>query len=158
MTTEHGEQAEAVEPIEASAEEFAAFGWQPAAEGFARDGLQAVRDAGEWQVSAAGCGALLGRFPTVSTVRRFAKRIGIITDWSAADPDPSALEAARMMALAVIEEEVATARDTIAALEDALADAEERVEDMQAKALLFTFGDDDDDDDDDEEKEDAAGR
>ncbi len=144
MTTEQGQQAEVVEPIEASAEEFAAFGWQPVPAGFARDGLQAARDGAEWQVSATGCGGLLGRFPTVSTVRRFAKRIGVITDWSAADPDPSALEAARMMALAVIEEEVATARDTIAALEDALADAEERVEDMQAKALLFTAGDDDD--------------
>ncbi len=93
---------------------------------------------------------MLGRFPTVSTVRRFAKRIGVIADWSAPTPDPSALEAARMMALAVIEEEVATARDTIAALEDALADAEERVEDMQAKALLFTF-------DDADEEEEAAG-
>lgn len=133
-----------VEPIEASAEEFAAFGWLPEGQAFARDGLQAVRDGGEWQVAATGCGALLGRFPTVSTVRRFAKRIGVITDWSAPSPDPSALEAARMMALAVIEEEVATARDTIAALEDALADAEERVEDMQAKALLFTFDDDED--------------
>lgn len=144
MTTGHGEQAGTVEPIEASAEEFAAFGWQPAGGGFARDGLQATRDAAEWQVSATGCAALLGRFPTVSTVRRFAKRIGVITDWSAPEPDPSALEAARMMALAVIEEEVATARDTIAAIEDALADAEERVEDMQAKALLFTAGDDED--------------
>lgn len=149
---EQGDQAEAVEPIEASAEEFTAFGWQPLADGFARDGLQASRDAAEWQVSAAGCGALLGRFPTVSTVRRFAKRIGVITDWSAADPDPSALEAARMMALAVIEEEVATARDTIAALEDAIADAEERVEDMQAKALLFTFGDDEDEEEEAETK------
>lgn len=136
------QQDQAPEPIDASAEEFAAFGWQPAAQGFARDGLQAVYDAAEWQVSATGCGALLGRFPAVSTVRRFARRIGAIADWSAAEPDPSALEAARMMALAVIEDEVATARDTIAALEDAIADAEERVEDMQAKALLFTSGDD----------------
>lgn len=140
-------QDQAPEPIEASAEEFAAFGWQPAGEGFARDGLQALRDGAEWQVSAAGCGALLGRFPTVSTVRRFAKRIGAISDWSAPSPDPSALEAARMMALAVIEEEVTAARDTIAALEDAIADAEERVEDMQAKALLFGA------DDEDEEEE-----
>ncbi|MFX6031771.1 hypothetical protein ABTE99_19545, partial [Acinetobacter baumannii] len=81
-----------VEPIEASAEEFAAFGWQPAGKGFVRDGLQAARDGDAWQVAAAGCGALLGRFPTVSTVRRFAKRIGVITDWSAPAPDPSALE------------------------------------------------------------------
>ncbi len=144
MTVEHGDGS--VEPIEASAEEFAAFGWQAAGAGFARDGLQAVRDGTEWQVSATGNGALLGRFPGVSTVRRFARRVGAVTDWSAADPDPSALEAARMMALAVIEEEVATARDTIAALEDAIADAEERVEDMQAKALLFTTGDDEDED------------
>ncbi|MGQ3072137.1 MAG: hypothetical protein ACT7A5_13840 [Ferrovibrionaceae bacterium] len=140
------DQAPMVEPIEASAEEFAAFGWQPEGDAFVRDGLQASRDDDAWQVAAAGCGALLGRFPTVSTVRRFAKRIGVITDWSAPSPDASALEAARMMALAVIEEEVATARDTVAALEDAIADAEERVEDMQAKALLFTLADDDDED------------
>lgn len=144
--TEQQDQAPDVEPIEASAEEFAAFGWQAAGDGFARDGLRATQDAGEWRVSAIGCGGLLGRFPTVSTVRRFAKRIGVITDWSVPEPDSSALEAARMMALAVIEDEAATARDTIAALEDAIADAEERVEDMQAKAILFTADDDGDED------------
>lgn len=130
--------------LEAGEEELLAFGWAPGAlpDGQAallQDGLAAHRGASGWIVTAALGGATLGRFPTASAVRRYARRLRDVADWAAA---PAAglpgetIEAARLLALAVIEDELAVMRETMAALEAAILDASERVDDIQAKAIL----------------------
>ncbi len=111
--------------------ELVAFGWAATADGAAFVlGRFAVKasDEGGWQVSEQATGARLAELPTASAVRRFAAKAEGIEDIVTMAP---------RLAAATLEEELKLSREAVNALERAVADLEDQINDLMAKDLLF---------------------
>jgi hypothetical protein len=84
--------------------------------------------AGGWQVNHVATGARLAELPTASAVRRFAAKAEGIADIVTVAP---------RLAAATLEEELTLSREAVGALERAVADLEDQINDLMAKDALF---------------------
>jgi hypothetical protein len=109
--------------------ELAAFGWTAIEGGaFVAGRLQAVPAESGWLVIEHASGLRLAELPTASAVRRFAAKTEGVADLAAVAP---------RLAAATLEEELKLSREAVAALERAVADLEDQINDLMAKDLLF---------------------
>ncbi|WP_119421128.1 hypothetical protein [Desertibaculum subflavum] len=109
--------------------ELAAFGWTAIeGGGFIAGRLRAAPAGQGWIVVEHATGHRLAELPTVSAVRRFAAKAEAVEDLAATAP---------RLATATLEEELKLSREAVAALERAVADLEEQINDLMAKDLLF---------------------
>lgn len=113
---------------DAAPAELAAFGWIAEGAGFVSGRLQAVPVGPGWLVSERATGHRLAELPTASAVRRFAAKTEAVEDIAG--------EAPRLAAV-TLEEELRLSREAVAALERAVADLEDQINDLMAKDLLF---------------------
>lgn len=113
----------------AASAELSAFGWTPAADGRFRSGrLEAVAAERGWLVLEHATGHRLAELPTISAVRRFAAKAEAVEDLAGQAP---------RLAASTLEDELKLSREAVAALERAVADLEDQINDLMAKDLLF---------------------
>ena len=113
---------------DAAPAELVAFGWVAEGEGFVSGRLQAVSAGAGWLVSERATGHRLAELPTASAVRRFAAKTEAVEDIAGQAP---------RLAAVTLEEELKLSREAVAALERAVADLEDQINDLMAKDLLF---------------------
>ena len=114
---------------EAAPAELLAFGWTAEGDaGFVSGRLRAVPGEHGWLVTERANGARLAELPTASAVRRFGAKAEGVEDLAATAP---------RLAATTLEEELKLSREAVAALERAVADLEEQINDLMAKDLLF---------------------
>ncbi|WP_298724928.1 hypothetical protein [uncultured Ferrovibrio sp.] len=135
---------------EAAAQEFLAFGWQPAelsvpgaegdaktVSGFRHGDFGAYLQGGAWMVLAIPANLVLGQLPSASAVRRFAAKCVSFP----AQPNGAIIGAARQAMLQAVEEELAMARQAADLLEAKIEDLLSSIDDIRAKAILFARDD-----------------
>lgn len=109
--------------------ELSAFGWTATEAGaFVAGRLEAIPGERGWFVAERATGLRVAELPTASAVRRFAAKAEAVEDLAALAP---------RLAAATLEEELKLSREAVAALERAVADLEEQINDLMAKDLLF---------------------
>lgn len=137
-----------------AAQEFVSFGWEPASfslqtgaddaggpaivAGFRRGDFGAYSDQGAWSVLAIPANLVLGRLPSASAVRRFAAKCVSFP----AQPNGAIIGAARQAMLQAVEEELSLARQAADLLESKIDDLMGSIDDIRAKAILFTRDED----------------
>ncbi|HEX6959192.1 MAG TPA: hypothetical protein VF194_14515 [Ferrovibrio sp.] len=135
---------------DAAEQEFLSFGWeaasftlpgaeegQHAAAGFRKGDFGAFRRGDAWVVLAVPARLVLGQLPSVSAVRRFvAKSAGF-----PAQPNGAIIGAARQAMLQAVEEELSLARQAAQQLEAKIDDLMGSIDDIRAKAILFSRDD-----------------
>lgn len=139
------------ESIAAAEQEFLAFGWDAAdlplpgdgsrhVQGFRKGDFGAYHGVAGWEVLALPANLLLGHLPSASAVRRFAHKCVSFP----AQPNGAVIGAARQAMLQAVEEELALARKAADLLESKIDDLLASVDDIRAKAILFSRDDDED--------------
>ncbi len=132
----------------AAEQEFLAFGWEAAelqlpgdrkAQGFRKGDFGAYHGVAGWEVLALPANLLLGHLPSASAVRRFAHKCVSFP----AQPNGAVIGAARQAMLQAVEEELALARKAADLLESKIDDLLASVDDIRAKAILFSRDDED---------------
>ena len=114
---------------DAAPAELLAFGWTTTDAGaFTSGRLQAMPAEQGWLVVERATGLRLAELPTASSVRRFAAKAEAVEDLAGLAP---------RLAAATLEEELKLSREAVAALERAVADLEDQINDLMAKDLLF---------------------
>lgn len=135
----------------AAEQEFLSFGWVPADipipdDAGERQQVRAGYRSGDfgvyasrfgWEVVALPARIRLGQLPSASAVRRFVQKSVSFP----AQPNGAVLGAARQAMLQAVEEELGLARQAAGLLERKIADLLASVEDIQAKAILFSRDD-----------------
>ncbi|MFN4312496.1 MAG: hypothetical protein ACK4FK_18075 [Ferrovibrio sp.] len=142
------------EHVQAAEQEFLAFGWEVAmvelpghAEGsapragFRKGDFAALPDeGGAWLVMAVPARLVLGRLPSASAVRRFVAKCVSFP----AQPNGAIIGAARQAMLQAVEEELSLARQAADLLEAKIDDLMGSIDDIRAKAILFSHDEDKD--------------
>ena len=137
--------------LAAAEQEFIAFGWEAAElplpgdggrtkPGFRKGDFGAYHGVAGWEVLALPANLLLGHLPSASAVRRFAHKCVSFP----AQPNGAVIGAARQAMLQAVEEELALARKAAELLEGKIDDLLASVDDIRAKAILFSRDDDED--------------
>ena len=132
----------------AGAQELLAYGWEAAevpvpggsgamASGYRKGDFAVYAVDGVWQVVALPASLLLGRLPSASAVRRFAAKCISFP----AQPNGAVIGAARQAMLQAVEEELATARQAAQQIEGRIDDLMSSIDDIRAKAILFSHDD-----------------
>lgn len=121
---------ESEELPDAAPAELVAFGWtaKPDGKAFVAGRLEAVAADHGWLVIEHATGLRLAELPTAAAVRRFAAKAEAVEDIAGLAP---------RLAAATLEEELKLSREAVAALERAVADLEDQINDLMAKDLLF---------------------
>lgn len=138
----------------AAEQEFLAFGWEAATltlpgredvggsavQGFRKGDFGAFQRDGSWMVLAIPAKLVLGRLPSASAVRRFAGKCVNFPE----QPNGAIIGAARQAMLQSVEEELALARQAAELLESKIEDLMGSIDDIRAKAILFSRDDEQD--------------
>ncbi len=137
-------------PGDAAEQEFLAFGWERTeiaapdtgsgkqqVLAFQHGDFAAYASPAGWDVVALPADMLLGHLPSVSAVRRFAQKCISFP----AQPNGAVIGAARQAMLQAVEEELALARQAAQLLELKIEDLLSSVDDIHAKAILFSRDD-----------------
>lgn len=146
------QDAATVERAQANEQEFLAFGWEvvmldlPGQEegsashsGFRKGDFAALpQDGGAWLVLAVPARLVLGRLPSASAVRRFVTKCVSFP----AQPNGAIIGAARQAMLQAVEEELGLARQAADLLEAKIEDLMGSIDDIRAKAILFSHDED----------------
>ena len=132
----------------AGAQELTAYGWEAidvarpggggaTVPGFHKGDFAVYAEHGVWQVVALPAHLLLGRLPSASAVRRFATKCISFP----AQPNGAVIGAARQAMLQAVEEELALARQAAQQIEGRIDDLMSSIDDIRAKAILFSHDD-----------------
>lgn len=136
----------------AGEQEFLAFGWDvvtltlpgqaedtPPRAGFRKGDFAVLpQDDGAWLVLAVPANLVLGGLPSASAVRRFVAKCVSFP----ALPNGAIIGAARQAMLQAVEEELGLARQAADMLEAKIEDLMGSIDDIRAKAILFSNEDD----------------
>lgn len=148
------QDATALERSSAGEQEFLAFGWEAAmlelpgqeegsapCAGFRKGDFAALpQQDGAWLVLAVPAKLVLGRLPSASAVRRFVAKCVSFP----AQPNGAIIGAARQAMLQAVEEELGLARQAADLLEAKIDDLMGSIDDIRAKAILFSHDEDKD--------------
>lgn len=148
------QDAAAVERAQVGEQEFLAFGWEAATldmpgqaedsasrAGFRKGDFAALpQEDGAWLVLAVPARLVLGNLPSASAVRRFVAKCVSFP----AQPNGAIIGAARQAMLQAVEEELGLARQAADLLEAKIDDLMGSIDDIRAKAVLFSHDEDKD--------------